>query len=360
MEEERELLSTRVMPWLKPLCDQRLITIVFMDIRFGMSQETEAAEVSAASLHASITLMERCLAELDSCLPYFICLLGNVYGIVPTRLPWRVTQLYPWLTDNRYQNPRVSHGARLSLTEMEIINAVLFDPSNSPCALFYFRDASYAVGRGPQFQDNEEWAKVAMNTLKSKIRKTVEMSEKTASDNGGKHMQVRPFFHPGHFAKLVTSDIVRLVDMDYPPAKVPSDLTTFWITLGDCATRHMIKTNAQIEREMKALDTFCGQIHDHFNGAIADDLARPLLVFGAPGSGKTAAVVRWTQQRIFQRPLLQGYNDLNEKATTYTHFTDSSGKESFMLAFYLGIHQVRVDAPDPPPLSASFHSQMVC
>lgn len=51
------------MPRLKPLCDERSISIVFMDLRYGLSQEAEAAEASA-SLHANITLMERCLNPL--------------------------------------------------------------------------------------------------------------------------------------------------------------------------------------------------------------------------------------------------------------------------------------------------------
>ncbi len=336
LEEERMLLMSKVAPRLKSICDERHMSVILMDMRFGMTSDGESVGEDASS-----TLIERCLTELDSCLPYFLCILGHVYGHVPKKLPWRVAQLYPWLNDNRFQNARVTHGAHMSLTEMEIANAVLIDPSLAPNARFYLRDQSYTLGRGVQFQDTEEWAKVAMNLLKVKVRKTVEGSQKT---NPAKCMAMHAYFNPKHFAELVTKDIVGILDVDYPKSLTPSDLTLFWLTMDEASSKHMKKTNAQLRREMQALDTVADQIDHHVNEAMVNGTGSALALYGEEGCGKTCLTVRWTQRRIAGGPLLSETGDIRDKCTSYTCFTDSKGRNCLVSPYSMLIpcHSLRI------------------
>ncbi len=333
LEEERKLVLKHVMPRLKPICDARFMSVIFMDMRFGTSQDGEIAE-ETASEKSGTSLIERCLTELDSCLPYFICVLGNVYGHVPKKLPWRVSQLYPWLSDNRFQNVRVLQGAHMSLTEMEIVNAVLVDPSLAPHARFYMRDPSYALGRGVQFQDTEEWAKVALNLLKVKIRKTVEVSHKI---NPAKCMALHTYFNPKHFAELLTKDVVSILDMDYNLAHTPSELKLFWLTLDEATSKHIKKTNVQLRRELQALDLAADDIDQLVEAALASGTPCLLAMYGEEGCGKTCLMVRWTQRRVSGASLLSDTGELREKCSCYTCFTDNNGRECVVRILYASV-----------------------
>jgi hypothetical protein len=70
MQLEREQLVKQVFPELKQLCSERNVFFTFVDLRWGVTRE-ETNEGSTIDV---------CLSELDNCIPYFICMLGERYG----------------------------------------------------------------------------------------------------------------------------------------------------------------------------------------------------------------------------------------------------------------------------------------
>jgi hypothetical protein len=75
MQLEREQLVKHVFPELRQLCSERNVFFSFVDLRWGVTQEA-ACEGSTINI---------CLSELDNCIPYFICMLGERYGWSQTK-----------------------------------------------------------------------------------------------------------------------------------------------------------------------------------------------------------------------------------------------------------------------------------
>jgi len=73
MHAERDELVLRVFPRLRKLCEARHVAFTEVDLRWGVPEE-QAAEGEVLPI---------CLAEIESCRPFFIGLLGERYGWVP-------------------------------------------------------------------------------------------------------------------------------------------------------------------------------------------------------------------------------------------------------------------------------------
>jgi len=71
--EERDLLVRRIFPSLRAKLRDRLVELVDVDLRWGITAEqSERGEV-----------LPICLAEIDRARPYFVAMLGERYGWIP-------------------------------------------------------------------------------------------------------------------------------------------------------------------------------------------------------------------------------------------------------------------------------------
>src|SRR5688572_14246135 len=77
MYGEREMLVKRVFPQLRNFCETRQVTLSEVDLRWGIPQE----EVDAGKV------LPICLAEVENCRPFFVCLLGERYGEILSHVP---------------------------------------------------------------------------------------------------------------------------------------------------------------------------------------------------------------------------------------------------------------------------------
>ena len=138
-DEERDLLVRKVFPALRARLKDRFVELVDIDLRWGISAE-EAEQGKVLSI---------CLDEIDQCRPYFIGLLGERYGWVPTPEGYdiQLADAHPWLSE---------HQGTASVTELEIRYGVLDDPAMHQRALFFFRDPAYAHQRGGEFPYSDE------------------------------------------------------------------------------------------------------------------------------------------------------------------------------------------------------------
>jgi nephrocystin-3 len=104
---ERDLLVRKVFPELRRRCRERQVELVDVDLRWGIT-EAEAEQVKVLPI---------CLAEIDRARPFFMGLLGERYGWVPTAGQSDRSLLIeqPWLEEHR--------GGK-SVTELENLHGV--------------------------------------------------------------------------------------------------------------------------------------------------------------------------------------------------------------------------------------------
>jgi len=74
MHAERNELVKRTFPALRKLCEERGVTWGEVDLRWGVTDEQKAEG----------HVLPICLTEIDRCRPYFVGLLGDRYGWVPS------------------------------------------------------------------------------------------------------------------------------------------------------------------------------------------------------------------------------------------------------------------------------------
>ena len=133
MMGEREHLIKNVFPKLKTQCRELGIDFSEVDLRWGVTED-DAKQGK---------VIEICLDEIDRSRPYFIGILGERYGWVPTLESFgnfeRVLHNYEWLKGD------LEHG--LSITEMEIQYGVLRNPAMKGHAFFYLRDEKLTPGK---------------------------------------------------------------------------------------------------------------------------------------------------------------------------------------------------------------------
>eukprot|EP01119_Soliformovum_irregulare_P015829 TRINITY_DN4519_c0_g1_i1.p1 TRINITY_DN4519_c0_g1~~TRINITY_DN4519_c0_g1_i1.p1 ORF type:complete len:1529 (-),score=494.33 TRINITY_DN4519_c0_g1_i1:1256-5488(-) len=153
MHAERDVLTRFVFPELKQRCLKRRIHLAEVDLRWGVTQEETQQNKS----------IQICLEEVDRCRPFFVGILGQRYGWVPSEYTLPDLPQFDWVKN--YPKGR-------SITELEFEYGCLAKPADSS-ALFYFRDD--ALERDipaefkSQFVDSQENLE-KLKTLKTRVR----------------------------------------------------------------------------------------------------------------------------------------------------------------------------------------------
>jgi telomerase protein component 1 len=120
MHAERDHLVKVVFPALRERLEKHRIHLVDIDLRWGVTREQAEND----------RVLELCLQQIDECRPFFIGILGERYGWLPTRLPGDAVKKFGWL----------QHHTGKSVTELEILYGVLQNPEMRGRALFCLRD----------------------------------------------------------------------------------------------------------------------------------------------------------------------------------------------------------------------------
>jgi tetratricopeptide (TPR) repeat protein len=276
MQEERDLLVKQVFPELRHRCRERAVEFVEVDLRWGVTEEqAERGEVLAV-----------CLAEIETCRPYFIGLLGERYGWIPSRVDESLLQTQPWLAEH------LEH----SVTELEILHGVLNNPDMSNHAFFYFRDSAYIqtlpLDCRNDFLSEGSGAAAKLASLKDRVRAS--------------HLPAREDYpSPSALADLVLDDLWSTIDRLYPEETRPDPLDTE-------ATEHAAFARSRAEVYI-GRDDYFARLDAHATGD-----GPPLVVLGESGSGKSALVANWLQDRS------------NLQSTTFTlvHFVGGTPRSA--------------------------------
>ncbi|NQT88931.1 DUF4062 domain-containing protein, partial [bacterium] len=107
MHSERDILIKKVFPELRERLERHRIHLVDIDLRWGVTEEQAESD----------QVLDLCLQQIDECRPFFVGILGERYGWVPTERVDPTLKKYGW----------VQEATGKSVTELEIAYGVLND-----------------------------------------------------------------------------------------------------------------------------------------------------------------------------------------------------------------------------------------
>ena len=125
MQQERDVLQNSVLPRIKELAKQYGKSIDLCDLRWGVNT------LGMSEAESATKVLQVCFDEIDKARPFFIAILGDVYGWVPN------IEVVEKNTIDR--NITIDDLLGKSVTEMEISYGALKSTSSSDIR-FYFRE----------------------------------------------------------------------------------------------------------------------------------------------------------------------------------------------------------------------------
>ncbi len=262
MQEEREQIVHHVLPGLQKRCQERQVELIFVDLRWGITQaESETDQV-----------IQLCLDQVQRAHEtpiFFIALLGERYGWIPTLLPQTLLQAYPWLED----------AIGKSATEMEILYAERLQQQAPKQAFVYHR--------APE--------------LSHTIQTNLGMAAEAESSTQAQHALTQRLLHDDDFiartnayasiatlAEWLGEDLWQAIDKLFPAEQVPDALALERQAHQDFAAsrRKVYISDPQV---LTQLDELLPQ-------------RRIVLIAGDSGLGKSALLANWTAHYQAQNP----------------------------------------------------------
>jgi hypothetical protein len=238
LREEREYLVKHIFPQVRARCEERAVSFVEVDLRWGITEEQAQGDGA----------LEICLSEIEQCLPFFIGLLGERYGWVPSSLGKDVLARHPWLASKRGR----------SITELEFLHRLQQTQDLPETVFFYFRDPKISKPL-TESQTQDERTKLA--ALKRLARKS--------------GLPVREnFASPQALGECVLSDLMTALDRHFPAKAVNDPLSA-----------EMARQLAFASRQSEvfiARGSIVQAVTAHIGAKTG-----PLLLEGSPGIGKS-------------------------------------------------------------------------
>lgn len=238
MQMERNYFNQVLAPKLSAVCADRGISFFAVDLRWGITQEDQI----------SGKVVPLCLREIDRCRPYFIGILGERYGTVAEKFTSRQYEMIPWLK---------GHEGR-SVTELEMLYGVL-ERESADC-LFLLRDPALSREIFPKRESADREERLLL--LKKEIRE--KLPDNTAS-----------YSSMEEFGDRILAAFHGWLDREFPkPEDVSESRLRFY--------RTELLRDFLPNREM-----------EDFLNAYLKSSARPLLIYDAKMSGKSALLNAW-------------------------------------------------------------------
>ncbi|MEM3318795.1 MAG: tetratricopeptide repeat protein, partial [Thermoplasmatales archaeon] len=191
LNDERNYLVNVTFPDLIRKARERGVYVTYVDLRWGITEE---------SLSKIINI---CLDEIDRARPYFIGILGNIYGSVPE--VWGEIRELANVPDN-LKKKWIQEG--YSLTHIEMDYGVLTKPETADYSYFYFKSEKVTDNNFNQ-KDSEK-----LKNLKKEIK----------IPNSKWHWNKDEFRSPEELGEQVKNDFMKMLDTVYPLESAPSPL----------------------------------------------------------------------------------------------------------------------------------------
>jgi WD40 repeat protein len=330
MHAERDHLVKVTFPHLRQWCAERRLHLVDVDLRWGVTrQQTDHGRALGI-----------CLNEIDTCRPFFLCLLGNRYGWIPGPggVPAEALQQFGGLRSRLH----------CSITHLELIHAVE-EPLNSdlpppPCsqAFFYFRKPEclpapqtlQALGDEERrvyaetFFESDPPPRQLVEGIKTRLRERFQ-PEGRVFEYGGvwDSVAVNPeddalrgrLTHLEAFGERVEADLKRAVLAEFAEHVAALDRRD---PLAEERSFHEAFVEARTRVHVPRA-TVEEQITQHVEG----DDPRPLVLSGPPGSGKSAVLAHWAKHYRSAALLLARFIGASPASTNLTRLLANLAEE---------------------------------
>ncbi len=246
MNDERTELMKKTFPRLRVMAANRDVTLTEVDLRWGITkEESESGKV-----------VDICLREIQNSIPFFIGIIGNRYGWVPSRGDIEES------TFDRFDQVRSYVERKLSVTDMEMQFGVL-EHKEDLHAFFYINDNKEERDNNPE----------KLAELKRAVR-----------SNG--RYPVFDFTSPEDLAKQVEDAFVRLLDELFPEKHSLSFLEKERISQRSFLNQ-LCQSYVPVKENFEKLDNF-----------LSDENQQYLIVTGESGLGKSALVANWVKRLL--------------------------------------------------------------
>jgi len=311
MHNERDILMNRVIPSLQDRCRAINVRVLPVDLRWGITcEEAENGQV-----------VEICLDEIDRTRPLFIGLLGERYGWIPESYQIHNQAKYGWLT----KVPAGTH----SITGLEILYGVLNNPQQIPQSFFYFRDPAFIEDLPPRYRVDFEVESLESFALLEELKFRIGSVFSEHPDNlmtysccylGIDEARDAPLLgNLELFAEKVEEDLWQAIKQRFPMnevvlSPVMQEVESHWNFTNQsnhnfvgCEEMLEIHRNVSprsshpLEPLPGSLDTIVPETRSEAFGKLLDWVtgdtreAKPLMLTGSEGSGKTAIIAKLLQ-----------------------------------------------------------------
>ena len=190
MQDERNYLTTRVFPALIQYCKERLVSFFPIDLRWGITDEE-------ARLNKELEIV---LREIINAKPFFIGILGESYGWIPSEAQRMamaentfIFHDFPWIEGELLKGT--------SVTEIEMQEAA-FRSEEKMHAYFYLRSSKMETPKEFTEKEGSHRAEKLM-ALKKKIREQ-------------KRYPAKEYDSVEHLGELVENDFKALINELFP------------------------------------------------------------------------------------------------------------------------------------------------
>ena len=258
-----------------------LATVTFSSSSWGLGLE------ALRSLKLGPDDLRRILEEVDRCRPYFVGLLGEGYGSVPS-IDGSVENLadqpvlaeHLWLAEAH--NPYVPGGLRQSLTELEFVyGCICTGWEAAGHALLYLRAQAFVLKQTdpaererylPRARDKESGGGIPMSLKQSKLA-AYDLKMRARTTTG---VLSRQYDLPGSCIEMILNDTYEIVEAVLPRESVPNEMEkSHMMSNALMRTHERILDPALFEMQLIQLDM-----------SLTKD-TNLVLVKGDEGSGKT-------------------------------------------------------------------------
>lgn len=265
MSEERDYLVRNVFMELEAEALKRNVALNLLDLRWGIT-----AEESRQGL-----VTEICLKEIESSRPFFIGIIGDRYGWIPSEEDFpknsSLFECFPWVKED------IKNG--LSITEIEIQYGVLRNKLPLK-AFFYIKETS----KNDTLDDSEE------------ARKLRHLKEQILTQ---KEHPVKYYKTVKELGEQIKQDIQQQINLVFPKQKEMNVIEESSY-VQDCIMRTKTEHYIPIEGTFNYIDNFL----------ISPN--RLLVIKGDSGSGKSSLLANWM------------LHNTNQDFKIIYHFIDSS------------------------------------
>jgi hypothetical protein len=264
MVEERDVLTLKIFPQLRKMCESRGINWADVDLRWGIPE----------NIAEGGNVLSFCFNEIDRCRPFFIGLLGDRYGWISDSFSDILVESHPWIVEKK----------GCSNTELEIFYGVLKNPEMADHAYLYIRDPKYietiAIEKRQDFiEDSIENAKKLQN-LKQIIRAA--HKKKICNLREG-------YKNPNQLGEWILEDFRLLINKIFPEEIIPDPRVQE-------SMRH--ESFAQSRRF-----AFIGRedLLSNLDEQVST-VSKPIVLLGDSGCGKSALLAEWVARWHISHP----------------------------------------------------------